>query len=164
MAARGSPVEARVTTTESVNGNVLDADVDAVVNPVNCAGVMGKGLALQFKKKYPDVFREYARACRSGEVVPGRMHIVERGSAARPRFIVNFPTKRHWRDASRIEDIERGLEALVAEIQVRRIGSIAVPALGCGLGGLDWAEVRPLIVRAFALVRGVRLEIYEPGG
>jgi O-acetyl-ADP-ribose deacetylase (regulator of RNase III) len=143
-------------------GNILDADVDAVVNPVNCAGVMGKGLALAVKKKYPAVFREYVRACRAGEVVPGRMHVAETGAPLGPRYVVNFPTKRHFRDASRIDDIALGLDDLVAQLLARGIPSIAVPALGCGLGGLDWADVRPLIEQKLTALDGARVLVFDP--
>ena len=145
-----------------VTGNILEADVDALVNAVNCVGVMGKGLALQFKKRFPDVFRSYEKACRAGRVEPGRMHVVERASDARPRFIVNFPTKRHWRDPSRMEDIESGLEALVDELRTRRIRSVAIPALGCGLGGLDWSDVRPRIERGLSPLADVNVLLFEP--
>jgi O-acetyl-ADP-ribose deacetylase (regulator of RNase III) len=143
-------------------GNVLDADVEALVNPVNCVGVMGKGLALQFKIAYPDAFREYVKACRDGELEPGRVQVVEAGRPTGPRFIVHLPTKRHWRERARLADVAAGLDALVAEVARRQIRSIAMPALGCGLGGLAWADVRPLIERAFAKERRVRALVFEP--
>src|SRR6185295_9008030 len=104
--------------------NLLAADVDALVNTVNTEGVMGKGLALQFKKAFPESFTSYERACKAGEVVPGRMHIVQR--LASPRFIINFPTKKHWRNPSKLEYIRDGLRDLV--VHVRRLGieSIAI--------------------------------------
>lgn len=142
-------------------GDILDADADALVNTVNCVGVMGRGIALQFKQAFPDNFRAYAKACDRGEVQPGRMFVVETGALA-PRFIVNFPTKRHWRGKSKIQDIESGLEALITEIRNRRIQSIAVPPLGAGLGGLDWRQVRPLIEDALAQVPDVDAVVYEP--
>jgi O-acetyl-ADP-ribose deacetylase (regulator of RNase III) len=147
---------------ERVRGNLLDADVDALVNAVNCVGVMSKGLAAQFKTKFPDVFRDYARACRAGAVQPGQMHVVETGEST-PRFVINFPTKRHWREPSRIEDIQLGLRALRDEVNARRIRSVAVPALGCGLGGLAWDEVAPRIERTFAAQRNVHVLLFEPG-
>src|SRR5436189_4764469 len=109
---------------EFTKGDLLEADVDALVNAVNTEGVMGKGIALQFKQKFPDMFEAYRRACKSGLVQPGRMHVFERTSS--PRFIINFPTKSHWRAPSRIDDIETGLAALVREVQQRNIHSIAV--------------------------------------
>ena len=123
---------------------------------------MGKGLALQFKKAFPEVFSSYARACKAGEVVVGRMHIVQRTTS--PRFIINFPTKKHWRHPSRLEYIDTGLSDLIARVRELGIGSIAVPPLGCGLGGLDWAEVRPRVEAAFEGVPDVRVLLFEPAG
>jgi O-acetyl-ADP-ribose deacetylase (regulator of RNase III) len=143
-------------------GNILDANVEALVNPVNCVGVMGKGLALQFKNAYPDAFVEYLRACRDGQLEPGRVQVVDIGRPTGPCFIVHFPTKRHWRERARLVDVATGLDALVAEVERRNIRSIAMPALGCGLGGLAWADVRPLIERAFAKVPRVRALVFEP--
>jgi O-acetyl-ADP-ribose deacetylase (regulator of RNase III) len=145
-------------------GDILRADAEALTNTVNCVGVMGRGVALQFKNAYPANFKAYAAACKRGEVQPGRMFVFDTGRLTRPRYIINFPTKRHWRGKSRIEDIETGLAALVAEIRARGIGSIAIPPLGAGLGGLDWAEVRPLIVRALAELPEVEALVFEPGG
>ena len=136
--------------------------VEALVNPVNCLGVMGRGLALRFKQLYPENFRAYADACQRGEVRPGRMFVFETGLDY-PRYIVNFPTKAHWRDASRLEDIEAGLAALVKEVRNRGIRSIAIPALGCGLGGLEWDEVRPLLESALAEIADVRAVVFRPG-
>ncbi len=150
--------------TESQRGNLLEADVEALVNTVNCVGIMGKGIALQFKQAFPDNFREYARACRAGQVHLGQMLVVPTGGLTNPRYIINFPTKRHWKGKSHLADIESGLAALVAEVRRLDIHSIAVPPLGCGNGGLDWADVRPLIVAAFADLPDVRVLIYEPEG
>jgi O-acetyl-ADP-ribose deacetylase (regulator of RNase III) len=147
-----------------IQGDILKADAEALVNTVNSVGVMGRGIALQFKRAYPDNFKAYAAACKRGEVRPGRMFVFDRGESAQPRYIINFPTKLHWRGKSRIEHIESGLEALVGEIRTRRIRSIAIPPLGSGLGGLDWAEVKPLIDRALAEVPDVEAEVYEPAG
>jgi O-acetyl-ADP-ribose deacetylase (regulator of RNase III) len=143
-------------------GNLLGEDVEALVNTVNCVGVMGRGVALQFKSAFPGNFAAYAHACRRGEVQPGRMFVYETGGLTNPRFIINFPTKRHWRGKSRIEDIESGLIALLEEIQTRGIRSIAIPPLGSGLGGLSWSDVRPLIERVLASVPDVRALVYEP--
>ena len=147
---------------ERGEGDLTNASVDALVNPVNTAGVMGKGLALQFKKAFPDVFTAYARACKQREVSIGRMHVVHRSSA--PHFIINFPTKQHWRQPSKLEYIEQGLVDLVTQIRELRIESIAIPPLGCGLGGLDWGEVRPRIVDMLGAVPEVRALIFEPAG
>ena len=146
----------------SVTGDILEASAEALVNTVNCVGVMGRGIALQFKQAFPDNFREYVAACRRGEVKPGRMVVFETGEAIGPRYIFNFPTKRHWRGKSRIEDIDAGLKALVAEVQARGIRSIAIPPLGSGLGGLDWSDVRPLIERAFGNLPQVEVLLFEP--
>lgn len=145
-------------------GDILKADTEALVNTVNCVGVMGRGIALQFKNTFPENFKAYAVACSRGEVQPGRMFVFDTGDLTPPRFIINFPTKRHWRGKSRIEDIEVGLEALVKEIRARNIRSIAIPPLGSGLGGLDWTRVRPLIERALAVVPEVDAVVFEPGG
>lgn len=146
---------------ERGSGNLLTADVDALVNPVNTEGVMGKGLALQFKKAFPDAFASYEQACKTGEVETGRMQIVRRLAA--PRFIINFPTKKRWRDPSRLEYIRDGLRDLVARIEQLGISSIAVPPLGCGNGGLSWSQVKPLIESAFsAASSSVRVLLFEP--
>lgn len=142
--------------------NLLGADVEALVNTVNTVGVMGKGIALQFKKKFPENFKAYARACKHEEVEIGKMFTVS-NSLTNPRYIINFPTKKHWRRKSRIEYISEGLEDLLREIERLGIRSVAVPPLGCGNGGLDWEdEVRPLIEAAFAQVPEVRVYAYEP--
>jgi O-acetyl-ADP-ribose deacetylase (regulator of RNase III) len=145
-------------------GNLLEADVEALVNTVNTVGYMGKGIALQFKQAYPENFATYAQAVRRGEVQPGRMLVVPTGFVTNPRYIINFPTKRHWRGQSRIEDIEAGLEALVFEIKRLELRSIAIPPLGCGNGGLDWADVKPRVVRALAKVPEVRALLFGPRG
>lgn len=145
-------------------GNLLEAPVEALVNTVNCVGYMGKGIALQFKQAFPANFQAYQEACRLGSVVPGRMLVHDHGLLIQPRYIINFPTKRHWRGKSRMEDIESGLVALVEEIRERRIRSIAIPPLGCGLGGLDWNEVRPRIEAAFAELPEVDVHLFAPAG
>ena len=144
-------------------GDIIGENAEALVNTVNCVGVMGKGVALQFKAAFPANFREYAAACRRGEVVPGKVFVHETGQLTNPRFIISFPTKRHWRDKSRIEDIEAGLRSLRHEIESRGIQSVALPAIGCGLGGLRWSEVRPLIERTLGDLNGVRVVVFEPG-
>jgi O-acetyl-ADP-ribose deacetylase (regulator of RNase III) len=149
---------------ELVEGNLLEAEADALVNTVNTEGVMGKGVALQFAKKFPAMLEDYKLACKSGEVAPGRMHIFERGEMFQPRYIINFPTKRHWRSPSRIEDIESGLRALVQDIQRLHIRSIALPPLGCGNGGLDWNEVFPRIKAALSSLIDVHILVFPPKG
>jgi O-acetyl-ADP-ribose deacetylase (regulator of RNase III) len=147
---------------EFTKGDLHEAHVDALVNAVNTEGVMGKGIALQFRKKFPDMFEAYRRACKTGQVQPGRMHVFERKDTLPPRFIINFPTKRHWRNPSRLEDIEAGLRALAEEVQRRNILSIAVPPLGCGNGGLDWQNVLPCIKAALGPLPNVRVLVFSP--
>jgi O-acetyl-ADP-ribose deacetylase (regulator of RNase III) len=144
-------------------GNLLTADADALVNTVNTVGVAGKGIALQFRQAYPDNFRAYAQAAKRGQVVPGRMFTWETGQLGRPRFIINFPTKRHWRGNSRLEDIREGLRCLVQVIKAHEISSIAVPPLGCGNGGLDWTDVRTLIFDALGSL-DIDVLLYPPTG
>ena len=171
---------------EYKQADLLAEDAEALVNTVNCVGVMGKGLALQFKKKFRANFEAYARACERKAVRPGRMFVVDlhgepepagqlpmafaeepgaySASAERPRYIINFPTKDHWRRGSRMQYIEDGLRDLAREIRERGITSVAVPALGCDLGGLEWDEVRPRIEAALGGLEGVRVVVFEPRG
>ena len=145
-------------------GDILAEDAEALVNTVNCVGVMGRGIALQFKKAFPENFRVYAAACRRGEVQPGRMFVFETGALTNPRYIINFPTKRHWRGNSRIEDIDAGLKDLATVIRQRDIRSIAVPPLGAGLGGLEWSEVRPRIEETLRAFNDLDVVVFEPRG
>ena len=149
---------------EYKQGDILTEDVEALVNTVNCVGFMGRGIALQFKKAWPDNFKAYAAACRGKRVQPGRMFVFDTGQLTNPRYIINFPTKRHWRGKSRLEDIEAGLEALADEVRERNIRSIAIPPLGAGLGGLDWEDVRPRIERIVEKLPNVKVVLYEPVG
>ncbi len=144
-------------------GNMLEADVEALVNTVNCVGIMGKGIALQFKQAFRDNFHAYANACRKGEVKPGRMFIFPTNKMFNPKYIINFPTKRHWKEKSKLEYIEQGLDALVAEVRRLGIKTIAIPPLGCGYGGLRWPDVRDLIETAFDQLPDVQLLLFEPG-
>jgi O-acetyl-ADP-ribose deacetylase (regulator of RNase III) len=148
---------------EVVEGNLLTAEVDALVNTVNTVGVMGKGVALQFKQAFPDNFKSYKHACDRGEVRPGEMFVWDSGRLGPQRYVINFPTKRHWRGQSRMADIDSGLHDLVRVIRDLHITSVAVPALGCGNGGLDWAEVRPRIEAALATLP-VRVLLFPPSG
>ncbi len=152
---------------ELVRGNLLEANTEALVNTVNCVGVMGKGIALQFRQAFPENFKRYKKACDLGEVKPGTMYVFDRGGLAstpsEPRYIINFPTKTHWRGKSKIEYVITGLEALVHEVKALNIRSIAIPPLGCGNGGLDWNDVRPQIEAAFADLMDVHVRLYEPG-
>ena len=147
------------------SGDILKEETEALVNTVNCVGIMGRGIALQFKKRFPDNFKTYAAACKREEVQPGKMFVFDTGEKLiNPRYIINFPTKRHWRGASRIADIESGLDALAAEIRRHKIQSLAIPPLGSGLGGLDWSQVRPLIETALQSLDDVQVIVYEPQG
>jgi O-acetyl-ADP-ribose deacetylase (regulator of RNase III) len=149
---------------ELTTGNLLKTDAEALVNTVNCVGIMGKGIALQFKQAFPENFNEYAKACRKEEVKPGKMFVFETARMFNPRYIINFPTKRHWKGKSKIEDIRAGLKALVMEAKRRGIKSIAVPPLGCGNGGLEWSVIRPLMEEAFSEIPDVKILIFEPLG
>lgn len=144
-------------------GNLLMAPVEALVNTVNTVGVMGKGIALQFKRAYPAMFHEYEAAAKAGKLSPGQVQVWESDQLDGPRYIINFPTKRHWRGPSKLEYVERGLDDLARVIAELGIKSIAVPPLGCGNGGLDWAVVRPLIVRK---LEGLHAEVllFSPTG
>ena len=148
---------------ELKNGDIFGEDVEALVNSVNCVGVMGRGIALQFKNLFPENFKAYAEACKRGEVKPGLMFVHELGPLASPRYVINFPTKRHWRGKSRIEDIDAGLVDLVKVIRERDIRSIAIPPLGTNLGGLRWADVRPRIESALGELDDLAVALFEPG-
>ncbi|SIO03868.1 O-acetyl-ADP-ribose deacetylase (regulator of RNase III), contains Macro domain [Singulisphaera sp. GP187] len=145
------------------HGDILKHEADALVNTVNCMGVMGRGIALQFRRAFEDNYEAYRKAAKAGDVIPGRMFVFDRVTLEPPRWIINFPTKRHWKANSRIEDIEAGLVDLVRVIQERGIRSIAIPPLGCGLGGLNWAEVRPMIEDALTAIPEVDAYLFEPG-
>ena len=147
---------------EYQRGDILQADVEALVNSVNCVGIMGRGIALQYKNHFPENFLAYKIACGLGKVQPGQMFVFETGTLTNPKFIVNFPTKRHWRGKSRIEDIDSGLKALVNEIRGHGIRSIAIPPLGSGLGGLDWANVCMRIETALRDIKDVKIIVFEP--
>lgn len=143
---------------------MIEADAEALVNTVNCVGFMGKGIALQFKQAFPENFKAYEKACRAHDVKPGSMFVYPTGLMLNPKYIINFPTKRHWRGKSQLKDIENGLVALVKELTQLQIKSVAVPPLGCGYGGLDWEIVKPLIEAAFKQLSDVELLLYSPTG
>ncbi len=149
---------------QMTQGDILNADAEALVNTVNTVGVMGRGIALQFRKAFPENFNAYEIACKADQVRPGKMFVYDLNRLYNPRFIINFPTKRHWKNKSRIEDIQAGLEDLVNVVQEQQIRSIAIPPLGCGLGGLQWEEVRPLIIAAFQSMPAVEVLLFEPVG
>ncbi len=148
---------------EFTTGDILKAEAEALVNTVNCYGVMGRGIALQFKKKFPENFKQYKKVCDARELHPGRMFVFSTEEMFNPKYVINFPTKNHWKGRSKIEDIDSGLEALVDDVRRLGIQSIAIPPLGCGLGGLKWEDVRPRIESAFASLPNVAVFVYEPG-
>ena len=144
-----------------LRGNLLEDDAQALVNTVNTVGVMGKGIALQFKQRFPANFAAYAQACKLGQVQTGRMFVTESGELTGPRWVVNFPTKQHWRDPSRMEWVVDGLQDLRSFLVSNAVQSIALPALGAGLGGLPWAAVRGHIEAALGDL-AVDVRVYEP--
>ena len=143
-------------------GNLLEADVEALVNTVNTVGIMGKGIALMFKERFPQNFEAYTHACKSDELRIGKMFLSENREFFGPKWIVNFPTKTHWRVNTKLVWIEEGLQDLVRIIREKDIRSVAIPPLGCGNGGLDWDDVRPLVVAALETVENLDVVIYEP--
>jgi len=152
----------RVESAYKKTGSILEEDAKALVNTVNCEGFMGKGVALDFKRAYRKNFDEYVACCKRGEMRPGHVFVFETESAINPVYIINFPTKRKWRGKSKMEDIQNGLSSLVKEIRKRDIRSIALPALGCGLGGLNWDEVRQQIENALGKLDKVQVTVFEP--
>ncbi len=144
------------------HGNLLEADAEALVNTVNTVGVMGKGIALQFKRAYPEMFKAYAAACKRDDVQLGKVHVWPTDAMTSPRYIINFPTKGHWQARSKLPDVEEGLKDLVEVVRELGIASIAVPPLGCGHGGLQWSDVRPLIEQAFRTVPDVDVTVFPP--
>ncbi|MDI9313282.1 MAG: macro domain-containing protein [Hydrotalea sp.] len=143
-------------------GKIEDADAEALVNSVNCVGVMGRGVALAFKEKYSNNFKEYEKACQDGLVQTGKMFVYSTKNIFNPKYIINFPTKVHWRGKSKIEYIEDGLQDLINAVKKYKIQSIAIPPLGCGLGGLNWQEVSILIKNSFQDLPDVKVFLYEP--
>lgn len=143
-------------------GNLLEANVEALVNTVNTVGVMGKGIALMFKERFPKNMDAYARACKNGEVITGKMFVTATDELVGPQWVVNFPTKQHWRSKSKMEWIEEGLQDLRRFINEKKIKSIAIPPLGSGHGGLDWQDVKPKIIEALSNIEGVDIWVYEP--
>jgi O-acetyl-ADP-ribose deacetylase (regulator of RNase III)/uncharacterized protein YwgA len=138
---------------------------EALVNTVNCVGVMGKGVALEFKRRWPENYKVYKKACDGKKLRPGQMLTFELGNLlekSEQKFIINFPTKDHWRAKSKLEYISEGLEALVLDIKKYKIKSLALPPLGCGNGGLDWNTVRPMMLKRLSELEDVNVSIYEP--
>lgn len=146
---------------------MFEADVQALVNTVNTVGVMGKGIALQFSRQFPEIVPIYEAACKAGSLVVGTVQTIRLSrltGMSGPQFIINFPTKKHWKGDSKLEYIKSGLQSLQDAIKKNEITSIAVPPLGCGLGGLEWSDVRKLIVDSLGAMHDVRIVVYEPAG
>ena len=149
-------VETKITIVS--NGDIFNTECEALVNPVNIKGVMGKGLALAFKTKYPAHFANYQRACKSGEMTTDKVLAYQEINGP---MIICLATKADWRDSSKLEYVSAGLDDLANQIKALGIRSVAIPKLGCGLGGLDWGKVRPLIVEKMSVIDGISVEIYE---
>lgn len=145
-------------------GNLLTSEAEALVNTVNCEGFMGKGIALQFKKAFPDNFLAYQKECRIGNIQPGKVFVFRTNSMINPKYIVNFPTKNCWRGNAKIEYIRDGMISLAKAIENYHISSIAMPPLGCGLGGLQWSDVKPIIVNTLSRFPSLNLILFEPVG
>jgi O-acetyl-ADP-ribose deacetylase (regulator of RNase III) len=147
---------------ELKQGNLLEADAEALVNTVNTQGVMGKGVALQFKKAFPEMYEDYKKACEKGTVSIGKMHVFRQNSLMEPKYIINFPTKTDWREPSKIEYIKQGVQELINVIKTLEIHSIAIPPLGCGQGGLKWNDVYPVIQEASERLTNVQFIVFPP--
>ena len=145
-------------------GNLLLAQTEAIVNTVNTVGVMGKGIALMFRETFPRNMVAYAAACKAGEVNIGTMFVTETNELSGPKWVINFPTKKHWRQPSKLEWIKEGLQDLRKVLIEKSIHSISLPPLGCGNGGLEWAEVKPEIEKALGDLTNIEIVIYEPVG
>ena len=141
-----------------VKGDIFQSPAQVLTNTVNCVGIMGKGVALEFKNRFPKLFNDYRQKCDNGQVVPGKPYLWEDESTQ----ILNFPTKRHWRDNSLLQDVEDGLKHLASSYEQMGLQSIAMPALGCGLGGLSWSDVQPLIEKYLGAIPDLDVYVYEP--
>jgi O-acetyl-ADP-ribose deacetylase (regulator of RNase III) len=143
-------------------GDLLKEKVDVLVNTVNCVGIMGKGIALQFKMAFPENYKAYKKACDHGEVLIGKMFVTETHNMFAPKYIINFPTKKHWKEKSKIEYIEKGLDNLIEHIKRLNIQSIAIPPLGCGYGGLEWESVKKLIISKLKNINSLEIRLFAP--
>lgn len=143
-------------------GNLLEDDAEALVNAVNTVGVMGAGIARQFKSTFPEMYEVYKRDCERGAVQLGKVHVVLVETKKGSKYVINFPTLAHWQDKSKLENIASGLDDLIRVIKEKGIKSIAIPPLGCGVGGLNWDDVRQLIEEKFRMVKHVTVHLYEP--
>lgn len=154
-------------TLEFKKGNLFESHDEAIVNTVNCVGVMGKGIALQYKNLFPENYTEYKKQCSQKNIVPGKMFVYEYKTEDlftehKPQFIINFPTKDHWRAKSKIEYVEQGLDDFINVITQKNIRSISMPAIGCGNGGLEWSNVKKIIVRKLSELDEITVNVYEP--
>lgn len=156
----GRPERFTEGSVQILVGDILKSKAQTLINTVNCVGVMGKGIALEFKNRFPDMYKDYVQRCRRGEVKPGVPYLYE---TVYPLQIINFPTKDHWKSISKMSDIERGLEHLVEHYQEWGVRSLAIPALGCGNGQLEWRTVGPLIY-PYAKEMAIPVELYAPYG
>jgi len=145
-----------------ITGNLLESDAQALVNTVNTMGVMGKGIALQFKERFSLNFKQYAATCKKGEMKIGRMLVVKESTLYGEKIIINFPTKTEWFKKSEYEYIEEGLKGLIEVIKEYKINSIAIPPLGCGNGGLRWDKVKLLMEHYLGNMQHVQVEVFEP--
>jgi O-acetyl-ADP-ribose deacetylase (regulator of RNase III) len=144
---------------------MFEAKTEALINTVNCVGVMGKGVALEFKRRWPQNYKEYKKLCDAKSLRPGQMFIFDDADILenrKPQYLINFPTKDHWRSKSKIEYISDGLDDLIEHLKRLDIKSVALPPLGCGNGGLDWAVVKPLIEEKLSSVENIQFHVYEP--
>lgn len=141
-----------------VEGSIFDSKAQTITNAVNCVGVMGKGIALEFKRRFPEMFKDYAARCRDSELVLGKPYLYK---SSTHQWILNFPTKDHWKSPSELASVVSGLNVLKDEYQNWGIKSLAMPALGCGLGGLDWEDVSPVMLAQLSQL-SIDVEIYLP--
>lgn len=144
-------------------GDLFLDQSEAIVNTVNCVGVMGKGVALEFKRRWPENFKQYKKVCSAKQLTPGKVFIFDRGTLldqGNPRYLVNFPTKNHWREKSKLSYIEEGLDDFIKQLIKLDIKSVALPPLGCGNGGLPWEEVRALIEEKLSSIEGIDFIVY----
>jgi len=144
-----------------ITGNIFDSPAKALVNTVNTVGIMGKGIALQFKKEFPLNYKLYFDACKKSEVKIGKLFVVKDSNYTGVKFIINFPTKKHWRSPSQYEYIEKGLDDLILILEKYNISSIAIPPLGAGNGGLKWGKVKEILVDKLSHLN-IDIYIYEP--
>ena len=152
-------------TIEYKNGDMFEEPTEAIVNTVNCVGVMGKGVALEFKRRWPENFKAYKKLCDENKISPGRMFVFENNDFlgdGKHRYLINFPTKQHWRAKSKIEYVQDGLKDFVCQVRALGIQSVALPPLGCGNGGLNWSEVRPLIEQSLSELPEVKFVVFAP--